>query len=78
MGQNAQFVSATFLGMMLGSFLTDFSVTIRRRFTYQANLAIFGLASVAAAFAPSMGVLICCDLSSEWGWALKMLLDIRR
>ncbi len=59
MGQNAQFVSATFLGMMLGSFLTGFlGDKYGRRFTYQANLAIFGLASVAAAFAPSMGVLI--------------------
>ena len=59
MGQNAQFVSATFLGMMLGSFLTGFlGDKYGRRFTYQANLAIFGLGSVAAAFAPSMGVLI--------------------
>ena len=59
MSQNAQFVSATFLGMMLGSFLTGFlGDKYGRRFTYQANLAIFGLASVAAAFAPSMGVLI--------------------
>ena len=59
MGQNAQFVSATFLGMMLGSFLTGFlGDKYGRRFSYQANLAIFGLASIAAAFAPSMGVLI--------------------
>src|SRR3984957_13157646 len=59
MSQNAQFVSATFLGMMLGSFLTGFlGDRYGRRFTYQANLAIFGLASVAAAFAPSMRVLI--------------------
>jgi putative MFS transporter len=59
MGQNAQFVSATFLGMMLGSFLTGFlGDKYGRRFTYQANLAIFGLASIAAAFSPSMGVLI--------------------
>jgi putative MFS transporter len=55
MGQNAQFVSVTFLGMMLGSFLTGFlGDRYGRRFTYQANLAIFGLASIAAAFAPSM------------------------
>src|ERR1700680_5317189 len=59
MGQNAQFVSATFLGMMLGSFLTGFlGDRYGRRFTYQANLAIFGLASIAAAFAPSMAMLI--------------------
>jgi putative MFS transporter len=59
LAQNAQFVSVTFLGMMLGSFLTGFlGDRYGRRFTYQANLIIFGLASVAAAFAPSMLVLI--------------------
>ncbi len=59
LGQNAQFVSVTFFGMMLGSFLTGFlGDRYGRRFTYQANLVIFGLASVAAAFAPSMFVLI--------------------
>ena len=59
LGQNAQFVSLTFLGMMLGSFLTGFlGDRYGRRFTYQANLAIFGLASIAAAFAPSMRVLV--------------------
>jgi len=59
MGLNAQFVSVTFIGMMLGSFLTGFlGDRYGRRFSYQANLAIFGLASLAAAFAPSIGVLI--------------------
>jgi MFS transporter, putative metabolite:H+ symporter len=58
-GQNAEFVSVTFVGMMLGSFLTGFlGDAYGRRFTYQANLALFGLASLAAAFAPSMNVLI--------------------
>ena len=59
LAQNAQFVSVTFLGMMLGSFLTGFlGDRYGRRFTYQANLAIFGLASIASAFAPSMNALI--------------------
>ena len=59
MGQNAQFVSVTFLGMMLGAFFTGFlGDRYGRRFTYQANLAIFGVASIASAFAPSMPVLI--------------------
>jgi putative MFS transporter len=59
MSQNAEFVSVTFLGMMLGAFFTGFlGDRYGRRFTYQANLAIFGLASLAAAFAPSMLVLI--------------------
>ena len=59
MGQNALFVSATFVGMMAGSFLTGFlGDRYGRRFTYQANLLVFGLASLAAAFAPDMNVLI--------------------
>jgi putative MFS transporter len=59
LAQNAQFVSVTFIGMMLGSFLTGFlGDRYGRRFTYQANLAVFGFASLAAAFAPSMKVLI--------------------
>jgi putative MFS transporter len=59
MDQNARFVSWTFLGMMLGSFLTGFlGDRYGRRFTYQGNLAIFGFASLAAAFAHSMEVLI--------------------
>jgi putative MFS transporter len=59
MGQNAAFVSMTFVGMMLGSFFTGFlGDRFGRRFTYQANLALFGLASLGAAFAPTMGVLI--------------------
>ena len=57
--QNALFVSVTFVGMMIGSFLTGFlGDRYGRRFTYQVNLLLFGLASLAAAFAPSMEVLI--------------------
>ena len=59
MAQNAAFVSMTFVGMMLGSFVTGFlGDRFGRRFTYQANLALFGLASLGAAFAPNMTVLI--------------------
>ncbi|HET9147581.1 MAG TPA: MFS transporter [Acetobacteraceae bacterium] len=58
-GQGAAFVSATFVGMMLGSLLTGFlGDRFGRRFTYQSNLAIFGIASLLASIAPSMSVLI--------------------
>jgi len=57
--QNLQFISVTFMGMVVGAFLTGFlGDKYGRRFTYQANLALFGVASIAAAFAPSMAVLI--------------------
>ena len=61
LAQNAQFVSFTFIGMTLGSLIAGFlGDHLGRRFTYQFNLVIFGLASLAAAFAPDMGTLIAC------------------
>src|ERR1700730_15319278 len=56
--QVPQFISLTFLGLTIGSFVTGFiGDRYGRRFTYQVNLAIFGLASLAAAFAPDMTTL---------------------
>ena len=53
--QNLQFISLTFVGMTLGALITGFvGDRFGRRFTYQINLLIFGLASLAAAFAPDM------------------------
>jgi putative MFS transporter len=55
---NADFISKTFLGMTIGALITGFlGDRYGRRFTYQVNLAIFGLASLAAAFAPDMATL---------------------
>jgi putative MFS transporter len=57
--QIPQFVSLTFVGMTLGALITGFvGDKYGRRFTYQINLLIFGLASIAAAFAPDMFWLI--------------------
>src|ERR1700733_10042933 len=59
LGQNALFVSLTFVGMMVGALATGFlGDRYGRRFTYQVNLLLFGLSSLAAAFAPNMTVLI--------------------
>ncbi len=66
--QNAMFISATFVGMMLGSFATGFlGDRYGRRFTYQFNLLVFGLASLAAAFAPNMAILIACRFVMGFG-----------
>ena len=55
LGTIGWFVSLTFLGTMVGSVVTGFlGDRFGRRFTYQANLLLFGLAAIAAAFAPSM------------------------
>ena len=59
LAQNAQFVSLTFLGMTIGALVTGFlGDRYGRRFTYQFNLLLFGLASLAAAFVPDMSTLI--------------------
>jgi putative MFS transporter len=59
MEQSALFVSSTFIGMMLGSLVAGFvGDRYGRSFTYQINLALFGLASLAAGFAPNMETLI--------------------
>jgi putative MFS transporter len=56
---NAAFVSATFVGMTIGAWFSGIlGDRFGRRFSYQVNLAIFGLASIGAAFAPNMSVLI--------------------
>ena len=55
---NARFMSATFLGMLCGTFAAGWlGDRYGRRTSYQVNLMLFGLASVAAAFAPDMTVL---------------------
>jgi putative MFS transporter len=57
--QNADFISKTFLGMTIGALVTGFlGDHYGRRFTYQINLLIFGLSSLAAAFASDMTMLI--------------------
>ncbi len=56
--QNSDFFSKTFLGMTIGAFLAGWlGDRYGRRFTYQFNLMIFGLASLAAAFAPNIETL---------------------
>ena len=56
---NALFMSATFLGMLVGTLSAGYlGDRYGRRFSYQLNLLIFGLASIAASFSPNMDVLI--------------------
>jgi putative MFS transporter len=68
LAENALFISATFFGMMLGSFGTGFlGDRYGRRFSYQFNLLLFGVASLAAAFAPNMTILILCRFAMGLG-----------
>ncbi len=65
--QNGWFLSLTFIGMTLGSLMAGFlGDHYGRRFTYQFNLVIFGLASLAAAFAPDI----------DWLNALRFVMGV--
>jgi putative MFS transporter len=58
---NASFVSVTLAGLVGGAWLAGIlGDRFGRRFCYQANLALFGFASIAGAFAPNIDVLIVC------------------
>jgi MFS transporter, putative metabolite:H+ symporter len=55
---NASFLSAGFFGMMVGAaFAGYFGDRFGRRYSYQTNLLIFGLASLAGAAAPTIETL---------------------
>src|SRR3954462_1383103 len=72
--QNLQFISLTFVGMTLGSLITGFvGDKYGRRFTYQINLLIFGLASLAAAFAQDMNQLIVCRFVQGLGLGAEIV-----
>ena len=58
---NAHFLSATFLGLVAGALISGpCSDRFGRRRMYQLNLLLFGLASIAGAFAPTLDLLIVC------------------
>jgi MFS transporter, putative metabolite:H+ symporter len=72
--QNLQFISLTFVGMTIGSLITGFvGDRFGRRFTYQINLLIFGLASLAAAFAQDMNQLIVCRFVQGLGLGAEIV-----
>jgi MFS transporter, putative metabolite:H+ symporter len=72
--QNLQFISLTFVGMTVGSLITGFvGDKFGRRFIYQINLLIFGLASLAAAFAQDMPQLIACRFVQGLGLGAEIV-----
>ncbi len=59
LAHNGWFISITFAGMVVGAWFSGvFGDRYGRRFSYQLNLLIFGLASLAGAVAPSIEWLI--------------------
>ena len=74
LAQNLQFISLTFVGMTLGALITGFiGDRYGRRFTYQINLLIFGLASLAAAFAANIDQLIACRFVQGLGLGAEIV-----
>src|SRR5436309_1032953 len=72
--QNLQFISLTFVGMTLGALITGFvGDNYGRRFTYQISLLIFGIASLAAAFAQDMTQLIVCRFVQGLGLGAEIV-----
>jgi MFS transporter, putative metabolite:H+ symporter len=72
--QIPQFISLTFVGMTAGALITGFvGDSLGRRFTYQINLLIFGLASLAAAFAQDMDQLIVCRFVQGLGLGAEIV-----
>ncbi|MGI4951426.1 MAG: MFS transporter [Janthinobacterium lividum] len=72
---NARFISATFVGMLIGAAAAGWlGDRYGRKFTYQFNLAIFGLASLACALAPSMGWLIAARFASGIGLGAEIVI----
>ena len=72
--QNLQFISLTFVGMTVGALITGFvGDKYGRRFTYQINLLIFGLAALAAACAQDMTQLIACRFVQGLGLGAEIV-----
>jgi putative MFS transporter len=72
---NATFLSATAIGMLIGSVLAGLlGDRYGRKFTYQFNLAVFGLASFAYASAPSMSLLIAARFVCGIGLGAELVI----
>ncbi|MBG6238435.1 putative MFS transporter [Mycetocola sp. CAN_C7] len=74
-GNIATFMSMTFLGMLVGAALAGWSGDrFGRKTAYTWNLLLFGAASIAAAFAPNIEVLIICRLIMGIGLGAELVI----
>jgi MFS transporter, putative metabolite:H+ symporter len=73
--ENGYLVTATFLGLTLGCWFSGvLGDKFGRKFSYQANLAIFGGSSLLAVFAPNMQVLIALRFVMGIGLGAELVL----
>ncbi len=74
LSHNAAFLSATFLGMTLGAWFAGIlGDRYGRRFSYQFNLALYGGASLLAAFVPTIDWLIACRFVMGLGMGAEIV-----
>lgn len=72
--QNSTFMSAGFLGLLVGSLLSGFVGDLKgRRVAYQINLLLFGGFTFLGAFAPNMAVLSLCRLGAGLGLGAEIV-----
>jgi putative MFS transporter len=72
--QNAVFISSTFFGMLLGAGFAGYLGDRKgRRYSYQFNLAVFGVASLAACFAPNITVLTVLRFIMGFGMGAELV-----
>ncbi len=75
MQSNANFLTATFVGMLIGALAAGVLGDAKgRKFSYQFNLAVFGLASLAGAMAISMNWLIVCRFFMGLGLGAEIVI----
>lgn len=73
--KNAAFLSATAFGMLIGSILAGFlGDRYGRKFTYQFNLLVFGLSSLACAVMPNMEWLIVARFVTGIGLGAELVI----
>lgn len=76
--QNSTFMSAGFLGLLVGSLLAGFVGDLKgRRVAYQINLLLFGGFTFLGAFAPNMAVLSLCRLGAGLGLGAEIVTGLR-
>ena len=72
--QNSTFMSAGFLGLLVGSLLAGFVGDLKgRRVAYQINLLLFGGFTFLGAFAPNMAILSLCRLGAGLGLGAEIV-----
>ena len=74
LSQSAAFLSLTFFGMLIGAATAGLlGDRFGRRFSYQFNLILFGVASLLAAFAPNMMLVMMCRLVMGIGLGAELI-----